>query len=279
MTYRIAFTGNILPDFDLIDVQTQTKVLLKLSTEEVPQFFSKTKIILKKNISLETAQRLQNQLQSIGLEICLESEINLVNKTTAPTIALQIDQEQTTQDQPEVKRQYKQYQEEGDEYDFHDVEYTSLKSKKFTLFLTGRLGRFAFINQIAWMFCSLILPIAITLAFQTFPIASIADLPSSLWYKNAIYLYCSMIMLYYARMVVLRLHDCHLPGYWGLVYLALAIPYIGKPTALLATLFLCIHPGEPDDNAYGKTPKYTNPITAISVALIFALMVIVLQFI
>ena len=81
--YEIAFSGQIAADADLQQVKANIAKMFKADEAKIAQLFSGSRVVIKKNIDLQTAEKYQVAMNNAGA-IC-----ELVNLTAAVTPVVQ----------------------------------------------------------------------------------------------------------------------------------------------------------------------------------------------
>ena len=72
--WKVIFKGEILPGFDQDAVKLELIQLLKLNEEKARKLFSRRPIILKKELSLDTAEYYKSSFELKGIKVYLEQE-------------------------------------------------------------------------------------------------------------------------------------------------------------------------------------------------------------
>lgn len=75
-SFRIAFSGGILPGFTLDLVRRQVRERLKATPEQLVRMFSGRPLFLKKDLNEAAALEYLRRLQNLGLDVTLEAAIN-----------------------------------------------------------------------------------------------------------------------------------------------------------------------------------------------------------
>lgn len=70
--FEVVFYGEIIADFNLIQVQEDFAKLFSISTEKAAAIFSKPRVVLKRNLEEPIAQRYQDKLAELGMRVVVE---------------------------------------------------------------------------------------------------------------------------------------------------------------------------------------------------------------
>jgi hypothetical protein len=76
--HRIIFSGKIKEGFDPVLVKKLAAFKLKATPEQISRLFSGRRAIIKKNLSLQRAERYANDLAKIGLIVVIQVESAVV---------------------------------------------------------------------------------------------------------------------------------------------------------------------------------------------------------
>lgn len=236
--YTVSFTGQVIPGFDVDAVKRDVQQKLKVPAEQIPAFFSGKTIPLKKHLSMNDALTLKNRLENLGLmmEMSSESMMNLSFDVPEPPPKLEPSPVTTEKDpydyqriermQADIERKQSLAPQRIDRYeDGQDA-----VPEFFSLSFDGRYGRLNFIN--AWVIFYGVLMLAMVVSMLFLPTLFILVL-------------LVLTMIASIRIMVLRLHDINLSGWWVIFYF---IPALN--VAFL--LFVMLMPGSSEENEYGR---------------------------
>ena len=267
--YNVIFEGKILPEQDINVVKGRVLKHLKVPVSQLEAFFSGNPIELKKSTSLSEATELRKQLEQLGLVV-------RVSAASTSTLALSIYPKEVnraerpinhTNDIPKALNvDVRSRNEFEGEYDYVGYQQLSPIPKTFSIDVEGRFGRLNFMNA------QLILLLALTplgiLYFALLHFLKTAE------YSLLIIMTFSVIYVVFSyRMVVLRLHDINLSGWFVLLYALGRVPEFGWIIVLLFTSFLVLAPGKKGDNNYGAEPELGSKIGLLIFTVIIPLVI------
>lgn len=265
--YNVIFEGKILPEQDINVVKGRVLKHLKVPVSQLDAFFSGQPVDLKKGASLSEATELRKKLGQLGLVVT-------VSAVSTSTLALSIFPKEVnraerpinhTNDIPKALNVDVSTREEfSGEYDYAGYQQLSPIPKTFSIDVEGRFGRLNFLNA----------QLALLLALSPLVIlyfALLHFLKTSEYSLLIIMTFSVIYVVFSYRMVVLRLHDMNLSGWFVLLYALGRIPEFGWIIVLLFTAFLVLAPGKKGDNNYGAEPELGSKIGLLVFSVIIPL--------
>lgn len=269
--YNVIFEGKILPGQDINVVKSLVLKHLKVPSSQLDAFFSGKPIHLKKDISLSEALELRTKLEQLGL---------IVTVSAASMLSLSIFQDEEKKEVKKVESPIKKIvppqavadniensraEFKGD-YDYDDYEPLAPIPSIFGFDIEGRFGRLSFLNAQLALILS-VLPLGILYFVLIFLLnAGILSLLT-------IIVIAVVYVIFSYRIVILRLHDVNLSGWFVLIYSLGRIPVVGPFIEFFFTLFLVFAPGTKGENNYGSRPEQGSKIGLIGFIIIVPLMI------
>lgn len=250
--YNVVFDGKIQPEQDINIVKSRVLQHLKIPEAQLANFFSGKEIPLKNNLSLDEAMKLRAQLEKLGLVIKIRPVE--VAKVAQPI--------QKVDEIPKaLKVDVKSRVEFEGEYDYENYEPLAPIPAIFAFDCESRFGRLSFINaQLALILA--IIPLGIIYYIL------ITFLSSTVFSIILLLVMAGVYIVFSYRIVILRLHDVNLSGWFVLIYALGRIPVAGPFIEFLFTLFLVLAPGTKGANNYGAQPEQGSKIGLIGFAII-----------
>ena len=267
--YNVIFEGKILPEQDINVVKGRVLKHLKIPVSQLETFFSGKAIPLKKDVSLAEAAELRKKLEQLGM-------IVTVSAVSTATLALSIFPEEVNKAERPINHaddipkalnvDVRSRTEFEGEYDYAGYQQLSPIPTTFSIDVEGRFGRLNFMNAQLMLLLALA-PLGI-LYFALLHFLKTTE------YSLLIIMVFSVIYVVFSyRMVVLRLHDMNLSGWFVLLYALGRIPEFGWIIALLFTSFLVLAPGKKGDNNYGAEPELGSKIGLLVFAVIIPVII------
>ena len=271
--YNVIFEGKILPEQDINVVKGRVLKHLKVPASQLDAFFSGKPIHLKKDVSLNEALELRTKLEQLGI---------IVTVSAASMLSLSIFQDEEKKEAKKVESPIKKIvapqmvasnadadqrraEFQGD-YDYDDYEPLAPIPSIFGFDVEGRFGRLSFLNAQLALVLS-VLPLGILYFVLIFLLNT--GILSLLTMIVTVVVY----VIFSYRIVILRLHDVNLSGWFVLIYSLGRIPVVGPFIEFFFTLFLVFAPGTKGENNYGARPEQGSKIGLIGFAILIPLLI------
>lgn len=262
--YNVIFEGKILPEQDINVVKDRVLKYLKVPSSQLEAFFSGKPIHLKKDVSLDEALELRTKLEQLGIVVTVSA--------TSTTLSLSIfpDEEKKAVNKvkPPIKKIVSNTEKRRAEFDgdYDDYEPLAPIPSIFGFDVEGRFGRLSFLNAQLVLILS-VLPLGVLYFVLIFLMNS--GILSLLTIIVTIIVY----VIFSYRIVILRLHDVNLSGWFVLIYSLGRIPIVGPFIEFFFTLFLVFAPGTKGENNYGAQPEQGSKIGLVGFTVLIPLLI------
>lgn len=258
--YNVIFEGKVLSEQDINIVKSRVLKQLKVPATQLEMFFSGQPIHLKKDISLSEALALRTKLEQLGLMVTVSASsiLSLSIFQDEKKEKTSIRKSARSQVVPNVGNVRAEF--EG-KYDYDSYQQLSPIPKTFTIDPEGRFGRLSFLNaQLALLL--VLSPLAI-LYFSLLYFLKTAE-----YSLLILSVFSAIYILFSSRIIILRLHDMNLSGWFVILFSLGKIPDIGWIIVAVLVVFLSAIPGTKGDNNYGAQPELGRKIGLVFVVII-----------
>ena len=245
-TYKIIYSGIILPGYNIEQVRPNISRLLKLTEESADVFFSGKRVLIKKDLTLEKALSIKETLEKNGLSIKLLEEDKIETLEIIPS-----SKPEPIQHPPVQPKKFECSQKPNKIY-LGEEDPPSF----FNFSFDGRYGRLNYMNA-TWA----ILGVTLLASFVASFILTIMNSKTLSFIGIAVIII--LMQYYYIRAMALRFHDLNKTGWLSLLFLAGFIPIIGGIFNFALSIYLMAAPGTHGDNDYGEQPKQGHIIGLI----------------